>query len=136
MTRELNAVEKLLSFDSGKLSVPTRTVVLNLKKLDNEPFEFTIQAIDPEIMSELQDSMLEMDAKSKKMRMSGSFNLSAMTIVEGCPSVFKNKDLQKHFGAATPKELVKRLLVAGEISDLKDEIEQLSGYETEEDVKN
>ena len=136
MTRELNAVEKLLSFDSGKLSIPTRTVVLNLKKLNDEPFEFTIQAIDPEIMSELQDSMLEMDAKSKKMRMSGSFNLSAMTIVEGCPSVFKNKDLQKHFGAATPKELVKKLLVAGEISDLKDEIEQLSGYETEEDVKN
>lgn len=136
MTREMNAVEKLLSFDAGKISTPTKAYVMNLKKLDHEPFEFQIQAIDPEIMSELQESILEVDSKSQKMTVSGSFNRKAMTIVEGCPGIFKNKDLQKHFGAASPKELVKKLLVSGEMDDLQNEIEKLSGYETEEDVKN
>ena len=32
MTREMNAVEKLLSFDAGKISTPTKTYVMNLKK--------------------------------------------------------------------------------------------------------
>ena len=62
-----------------------------------------------------------------------------MTIIEGCPSIFKNKELMKHFGAVTPKELVKKLLLSGEMDDLKAEIDKLGGYDREEDeeeVKN
>ena len=43
---------------------------------------------------------------------------------------FKNTALQEKYGAATPAELVEKLLLPGEIEDLVREIEKLSGYRT------
>ena len=43
---------------------------------------------------------------------------------------FKNTALQEKYGAATPAELVEKLLLPGEIEDLAREIEKLSGYRT------
>ena len=50
----------------------------------------------------------------------------------------KNKELQKHFGVATPKDLAEKLFLGGEIVDLADTVRSLSGYseETDDDVKN
>lgn len=52
----------------------------------------------------------------------------------------KNRELRERYDAETPKELVKKLLLPGEIEDLSREIEKLSGYrgmtlEQVEDVK-
>ncbi len=49
----------------------------------------------------------------------------------------KNKSLQEKYGAATPAELVKKLLLAGEINAIAREIERLSGFRTEvlEEIK-
>lgn len=49
----------------------------------------------------------------------------------------KNKELLEKFGAVTPAELAKKLLLPGEITDLSRQIEKLSGYrmETLEEVK-
>lgn len=41
---------------------------------------------------------------------------------------FKNTALQEKYGAATPAELVEKLLLPGEIEDLSREVEKLSGY--------
>ena len=43
---------------------------------------------------------------------------------------FRNQELMDHYGAATPTDLVKLMLLPGEIEDLGREIEQLSGYRT------
>ena len=43
---------------------------------------------------------------------------------------FKDKALLSKYGAATPAELVKKLLLPGEITDMSREIEKLSGYRT------
>ena len=70
------------------------------------------------------------------------YDTKVLTIIEGCPSVFKNKELINHFGATTPKDLVKKLLLSVEMDELKSEIDKLGGYnrdkveKDEEEVKN
>lgn len=51
--------------------------------------------------------------------------------------VFKNKELMEKYGAVTPAELVKKILTAGEIEDISNQIEILSGYRrnTIEEIK-
>lgn len=49
----------------------------------------------------------------------------------------KDKALNEHYGVPTPAELLKKMLLPGEIEDISREIERLSGYRetTIEDVK-
>lgn len=51
----------------------------------------------------------------------------------------KDKTLLDHFHCVTPKELVKKLFLAGEIAELSNVVTELSGYdktdEDEEEVK-
>ena len=42
----------------------------------------------------------------------------------------KNQDLMNKYGAITPAELAKKMLLPGEIADMSYEIEKLSGYRT------
>ena len=66
------------------------------------------------------------------------FKLQAYTVIEGCKNVFKNKDLMKHFNAPTPIELVRRLLLDGEPTELSNTITELSSYQEVKDneIKN
>ena len=43
-------------------------------------------------------------------------------------AIFKNKELMERYNAATPAELVKKILRHGEIKNIASEIERLSGY--------
>lgn len=132
----LNTVEKLLKYDMGSLKTPEKEVKLKLKKLNNEEFVFPCKAVDPEYVSELQENSFQF--KQGQMSVTKLFNTKVLTIIEGCPTVFKNKDLLKHFGAATPKDLVSKLMVSGEIDELKNQIDELGGYkeEVDEEIKN
>jgi len=60
-------------------------------------------------------------------------------LLAGCvePNL-KDERLQEKFGGATPADVVKRMLLAGEITDLSQAIEKLSGYRrlTITEVKN
>lgn len=131
-----SAVEQLLALDASRIKKPTNTVKLKLRKFDGLELEFKIEAVDPEIMSELKENMIRYESKTEAMRIEGSYDATVMTIIEGCPSVFRNKEVQDHFKAATPKELVKVLLTSGEMDDLEAEIKAISGYAKEKDIKN
>ena len=131
-----SAVEQLLALDASRIKKPTKTVKLKLGKFDGLELDFKIEAVDPEIMSELKESMIRYESGTDALRVEGSYNATVMTIIEGCPSVFRNKEIQDHFKAATPKELVKILLTSGEMDKLKDEIDAISGYAKEKDIKN
>lgn len=131
-----SAVERLLALDASKIVKPTKVVKLKLGKFDGLELEFKIEAVDPEIVSELKESMIRYESGAGAVRVKGSYNAAVMTIIEGCPSVFKNKEIQDHFKAATPKELVKILLTSGEMDELKAEIDDISGYAEEKDIKN
>lgn len=136
----MNTVDKLLAIDAGKVKTPEKTVTMELRKLGNKELEFPCKAVDPQYVSELQENSIEFaEGDIDRIRM---YDTKVLTIVEGCPTVFKNNDLMKHFGAATPKDLVSRLLVSGEMDYLKKEIDELGGYDNkgrkkkEEEVKN
>ena len=133
----MNTVDKLLKFDAGKIKTPEKDITLSLRKLGNEEFTFPCKAVDPEIISELQENSIEFKKGDiSKIKM---YDTKVMTLIEGCPTVFKNQDVLKHFGAVTPKELIKKILVSGEIDELKNEIDALGGYDPqkdEEEVKN
>lgn len=128
----------MLKQDAGKLKMPEKDVTIRLKKLNNEEFTFPCRAVDPEIVAELQENAIEFnDGELEKIKV---YHTKVMTIVEGCPAIFKNKEIMEHFGAPTPKELVKKLLLAGEMDKLNDEINRLGGYDKkkkdDEAVKN
>lgn len=136
----LNTVEKLLKYDAGKLKTPEKVVVMELRKLGGQEFEFPCRAVDAEYVAELQENSIEFaEGDIDRIR---TYDAKVLSIIEGCPAVFKSKELREHFGAATPKDLVSKLLVSGEMDYLKKEIDQLGGYDdkkrkrNEDEVKN
>jgi hypothetical protein len=82
--------------------------------------------------------MKAIDLNSNGLEGMDTFKLQALTVVEGCKDVFKNKDLMKHFNAPTPIELVRRLLLDGELSELYSTVSSLSSYQasSDDEIKN
>lgn len=132
----MNTIQRLLALDVGKIKTPTKDVEMKLAKLGGEPWIFSCKAVDPEKVAELQEEALTFKkSQISKIKM---YDTKVMTIVKGCPSIFENKEIMDHFKAPTPKELVKILLLAGEMDNLKTEIDKLGGFDEEEedDIKN
>ena len=130
-----NIVEELLKIDLGEVEIPKETKKIYLKKLKRE-FEFECVALDAEKANEIR--MKSIDLTSGTVDDIDMFKLQAYTVVEGCKNVFKNKDLMKHFNAPTPIELVRRLLLDGELTELSNTITELSSYQEVKDneIKN
>lgn len=130
----MNTVERLLKMDAGKVKTPEKEIKMKLKKLNDQEFTFPCKAVDPEFIAELQENSIEFaDGDIDKIKM---YDTKVMTIVEGCPSIFKSKELVEHFGSTTPKDLVKKLLVSGEMDKLKGEIDKLGGYDNKKKKKD
>lgn len=135
----MDALQKLMQFDEGKLKMPTGEIKIRLKKLGGEAFAFPIQALTPAMAGEIAQEAVDMQFGKKGVRSANieAYRAQVRTIVEGCPTIFKNGELQKKFGAKTPIELVEKLMLSGEMDQLSSAIEALSGYEDEvEEVKN
>ncbi|HJG96464.1 MAG TPA: XkdN-like protein [Romboutsia timonensis] len=130
-----NIVEELLKIDLGEVEIPKETKKIYLKKLKRE-FEFECVALDAEKANEIR--MKSIDLASGTVDDIDMFKLQAYTVIEGCKNVFKNKDLMKHFNAPTPIELVRRLLLDGELTELSNTITELSSYQEVKDneIKN
>ena len=130
-----NIVEELLKIDLGEVEIPKKTKKIYLKKLKRE-FSFECVALDAEKANEIR--MKSIDLTSGTVDDIDMFKLQAYTVIEGCKNVFKNKDLMKHFNAPTPIELVRRLLLDGELTELSNTITELSSYQEVKDneIKN
>ena len=130
-----NIVEELLKIDLGEVEIPRETKKIYLKKLKKE-FSFECVALDAEKANEIR--MKSIDLTSGTVDDIDMFKLQAYTVIEGCKNVFKNKDLMKHFNAPTPIELVRRLLLDGELTELSNTITELSSYQEVKDneIKN
>ena len=77
--------------------------------------------------------------KVQRLRDSGSEDTEIDILLAGCVEPdLKAQSLRDRFGGATPKEMVKALLLPGEITDLSRAVEQLCGYRrlTIEEIKN
>jgi len=135
----VNLVEKLLATDKGEIKNPTKVITIQSKKL-NQPMDFPCIAINSKRFAEIQENSIEM--KKGDFKRVDTHKLKTLIINEGCPEIFKNKDIMAHFGVQTPPELIELLLLSGEIEDLYNAISELSGYnkdkedEDEQELKN
>ena len=77
--------------------------------------------------------------KVQRLRESGGDDMNVQILLAGCEEPnLRAPQLQEKYGAATPAEAVKALLLPGEIEDLSRAVEKLCGYRrmTIEEVKN
>jgi hypothetical protein len=121
----LNTLDLLLKSNIKEFAIPTKEIkIKRLSEKLNNDVVFKVKALGLDKIKELRETN------------SGDFNIH--TIIEGViePS-FKDKNLIEKFGAITPVDLIKKLLVPGEIDDIFYEISKLSGYNgsTIEDIK-
>lgn len=135
----MSLTSKLLQLDAKKVATkPTKQFEIErLSRLAKEPIVFTCQALDGEVWNDIQRKSIDISKKGnlKDVRV---FEMHLMTCVEGIidPDL-KDKKLLEHYGVATPKDLLKKILLPGEIADLNNVISELSGYETDDDdIKN
>lgn len=72
--------------------------------------------------------------KKGKVDMSKAYRAQALIVVEAVqnPSL-KDKELQEHFGAASPIDLAKILFPGGELTSVFHEVADLSGFKDDED---
>lgn len=137
----VNVMELLLGSDIGEIKLPTKQVeILRLSELYGAPFVVTCKALSPEKYEEVQDMALNVQGKDVDLDVN---LLQLFVVLEGvCDGaekpMFKNKDLMTKFKAQTPKELVRKILLSGEIANLYGEISQLSGFgdNAVQEVKN
>ena len=131
----MSLIDKLLQMDKAKLmEMPTREVEMpRLSEVLGEPFKVTCKAIDGERYADIQRSAIDLNKKGA-LRNINLYEMQVLTLIEGVvePSM-KDERLLGYFGVVTPKELVKKLFLAGEIAELSNVITELSGYEKTED---
>lgn len=131
----MSLVDKLLQMDKAKVTeLPTQEFeIARLTELMGEPFKVKCQAIDGERYADIQRAGVDISKKGNVKNIN-LFEMQVLTVIDGLvePSM-KDAKLLQHFGCVTPKELVKKLFLAGEIADLNNIITELSGYEKSED---
>ncbi len=131
----MSLIDKLLQMDKAKLmEMPTREVEMpRLSEVLGESFKVTCKAIDGERYADIQRSAIDLNKKGG-LRNINLYEMQVLTLIEGVvePSM-KDERLLGYFGVVTPKELVKKLFLAGEIAELSNVITELSGYEKSED---
>lgn len=121
----MNTLDLLLKADIKEFAVPTKEI--KIKRLSEK--------LDGDVVFKIKALSLD---KIKELRETNSSEFNIHTIIEGVtePSL-KDKNLIEKFGVITPADLVKKILIPGEIDDVFYEISKLSGYNgsTIEDIK-
>ena len=132
----MNIIDKLMKIDAGMLETPTAIHEMYVTKI-GEKLEFEIQAINPEKMDDIQQKAVKIE--NGEVVGVDLYKTKVLTILEGCP-MFKDKALREHFNCPTPKELIGKLLLKGEIDALVESIDNLSELKeikgAEDEIKN
>lgn len=137
----VNVLDLLLGSDIGEIKLPTKEMeITRLSGVFGAPFVITVSALSPDRYEEVQDMAISVKGKDADIEIS---LLQVLVVMEGVidtngKPMFKNKDLMAKFKASTPKELVRKLLLSGEIANIYGEIASLSGFGEEaiKEVKN
>lgn len=134
----MSLVDKLLAVDATKYKEKKteKVEIKRLSKLIGEPFMVKVQEIDSNRMQEIQAMAFD---KKGNYDMTKARHINLIVICEGIvePSL-SDKNLQKHFGASTPKELADTLFKGIDATKIADKIAELSNIVEVEDeeVKN
>lgn len=139
----MNVLEKLLKADVAKVTEkPQQKIeIKRLSKVLGSKFEITVQALDADLLAEISESHTEY-TKTGKVKSTDNFAVGVDMIVNATVEPdLRNKELLKHFGCATPNDLVIKLFLAGEMGKISETISSLCGVEIsqneiDEEVKN
>lgn len=115
-------------------------IVSDRFKVDGEILKFKIKAVNPEEFSDLQKQCTKIGKKGKMNFDSKMFNEQLIINYTVDPN-FKDAEVVKKAGCMTPEQLVNKVLLAGEVATLVEEISALSGFdkdleELREEAKN
>ena len=132
----MNTIDILMKIDAGTLETPKKVHKMYVKKI-GQVLDFEIQAINAEKATEIQQKGIKLE--DGNLTDIDVYKTKVLTIIEGCP-MFKDKSLREHFNCPTPKELINKLLLKGEVDDLIDAINDLSDLKkiekVDEEIKN
>ena len=127
----VNVLDLLLGSDIGEIKLPTKTVeITRLTEVFGKPFILTCQALSPEKYEEVQDMAVSVKGKDVDLDVS---QLQLFTVMEGVigedgKPFFKSAELRSKFKVPTPKDVVRKILLSGEITAVYTEIAKLSGF--------
>lgn len=127
----VNILDLLLGSDVGEIKLPTKEVeITRLSHVYGAPFILTIKAITPAKFEEIQDMSIDVKGKDADIDIT---QLQLFTVIEGVVDatgapMFKNKELMSKFKVSTPKDLVRAILLSGEIAKIYGEISELAGF--------
>ena len=118
-----NSLDLLLAIDTDKIKRPTKEVeIKRLSELTGGRVVFSLQSLTTNEHSDVMETCTD----------SGNINrleLQKMIILKGVTSPdFKDKSLLEKFDVPTPKALIEKLLLPGEIVSVYNEISELSGF--------
>lgn len=127
----VNVLDLLLGGDAGDIKLPTKQVeITRLTEAYGAPFILTCRALSPSKFEEVQDMAVSIKGKDADIEIT---LLQVLVVMEGVVDptgalMFKNKELLAKFKAPSPKDLVKKILLSGEISKVYETISGLSGF--------
>jgi len=137
----VNVLDLLLGADVGEIKLPTKRVeITRLTEAFGAPFILTCRALTPDRFEEVQDMAVSIKGKDADIEVS---LMQLLVVMEGViddtgKPMFKNKELMLKFKAQSPKELVRKILLSGEIASVYNALAGLSGFgeDAVKEVKN
>ena len=133
----MNLADALLAADAGKITKKEHKSyeVKRLSAILGEPFILDLRQIPNKRVREIQDDSMKIEGGKTSV---DQYKLTMGLLCDGIANKdFDNRDVLKHYGAATRKDLFDTLLNAGEIQDIANIISELCGFDskkTEEQV--
>lgn len=124
-------IDFLMSLDRDKLTeVPTERVrAKRLSEIAGEDVFVTVSALPGDRYAEISTTSV----RNGKLDFSRVYDMQSLMVAEAVKDPdLKNAELQRHFGAATPRDLARILFPGGEIARLADVVTELSGYSGDE----
>nr|DAI70957.1 MAG TPA: tail assembly chaperone protein [Caudoviricetes sp.] len=133
----MNLADALLAADAGQVTKKERKEyeVKRLSGILGSPFVLELKQIPNKRVREIQDFSMKINGRDMSV---DQYKLSMGLLCDGIANKdFDNRDVLKHYGVATRKELFDVLFNAGEIQDIANVISDLCGFnnkKTEEQV--
>lgn len=133
----MNLADALLAADAGKITKKEHKSyeVKRLSAILGEPFALDLRQIPNKRVREIQDDSMKIEGGKTSV---DQYKLTMGLLCDGIANKdFDNRDVLKHYGAATRKDLFDTLFNAGEIQDIANIISELCGFDskkTEEQV--
>ena len=131
----MSLTQKLLQIDKGEFQKEKFLEVKakSLTKIMGEEVMLKFRALSGKEYTSLASTAM---SDKGGVDYAKAYDVNALIICEALmePSL-KDKDLQKHFGVASPKDLAFLFFPGVELSALADKVTKLSGFLEEEEVK-